>query len=198
MTDVIRPAPSADLEVERPSRWLRPELLAYAISEQGRLACERLTEEEPDGADRTLVRRAHRGLGRAGFIASDALEPGLRLSVLEILRAEGPVPAPPAGDRREEALMLARHAGAAVDRCGQQPRLAAQMQYARLECRNAVAALTALVGPRRSGALEREAEERGSFREDWQQANLVPHSAQRMPDSSGRLSDPAPGSVAGR
>jgi len=54
---------------------------AYTLLEEARLRCEQLTADEPE--DRVSLRKIHRELGLAGWLASSELAPDRRLALLD-------------------------------------------------------------------------------------------------------------------
>jgi hypothetical protein len=148
--------------------WEDDRALAFAIAEQGRLLCERMPPL-PRRADE--LRRAHRGFGLAGYVASEEMDREERLAVLELCRETGPARPPQAGDDLEAALLLAVHGRALSGRCAP---LAGWAFTARLELSSARNALTPLVGGSRALVLVQMASRGGHLRAPWQRTHLAP------------------------
>ena len=119
--------------------------LAYAIVEQGRVACERLAADEPAGPVRRRLEAAHSGFGLAGYAVSDHMLDGVRPALYLMVAAAGPAQLEGLAGA-EQALGYAIHGAAAIERCFATPWLTAQMQVAHRAVRQAHVALTGLVG----------------------------------------------------
>ena len=61
--------------------WKDDQALAYAIVEQGRVACEQLIQAEPSPRVARRLAAAHNGFGLAAYAASDHLLEGVRPAV---------------------------------------------------------------------------------------------------------------------
>lgn len=157
----------------RTVRSLGDQALAYAIAERARLACEALLEETEAPRDLVLLGAAHRGLGLAGYLASEGLAPATRREVLQLVHDDEPVPLPPARTAPERILVLALHGREAVRRCAREPVVAAAMALAARSCREALDPLARLVGEDRAEEIV-SAVEGGRYSEvAWQRAHLA-------------------------
>jgi hypothetical protein len=65
---------------------LAAEEQAYVLVEQARLRCERFRDCAGTDGERVVLGRVHREIGMAGWLASAALEPARRLSLLTAAR----------------------------------------------------------------------------------------------------------------
>jgi hypothetical protein len=153
--------------------WKDDQALAYAIVEQGRVACEELLALDPSPRVGGRLTAAHTGFGLAGYCASDHLLHGVRPALYLLIDEAGP--APLAGIRGAEyALMFAIHGAAAIERCFPTPWLTAQMQLAHRAVRQAHVALTGLVGLGAAAQRTIEATRSGELQRDWQARRLRP------------------------
>ena len=153
--------------------WNDDQALAYAIVEQGREACARLLA---DGGSPQVVRHldaAHDGFGRAGYAVSDHLAEGLRPSIWLLVQEAGPAPLPGVTGV-EQALVLAVHGTAAIERCMTSSWLTAQMAVAHRAVREAHVALTAIIGLGAAAQLSLEATRAGELRRERQTRRLRP------------------------
>ena len=119
--------------------------LAYAIAEQGRVACERLAEGDCSVAAQRRLWAAHNGFGLAAYAISDHLLDGVRAALHVMIEDAGPVPIDGLSGV-EHALAFAIHGAAAIERCFATPWLTAQAQIAHRAIRQSHVALTGLVG----------------------------------------------------
>ena len=152
--------------------WNDDQALAYAIVEQGRVACERLLAEEPCTRVARRLRAAHEGFGTAGYAASEELVDGVRPALFLLVETAGPARLDAEGP--EHALLFAIHGAAAIERCFSSPWLIAQMQVAHRAVRQAHVALTGLVGLGVAARRTVEATRLGHLERSWQAAMLRP------------------------
>ena len=153
--------------------WNDDQALAYAIVEQGRVACERLLADERDPRRARRLDAAHAGFGLAGYAASGHLLEGLRPSIWLLVDEAGPTPLPGVAGA-EHALMFAIHGAAAIERCFPTPWLTAQMQVAHRAIRQAHVALTGLVGLGAAAQRTIDATRSGELSREWQARRLRP------------------------
>ena len=153
--------------------WRDDQALAYAIVEQGRVACSKLLEDHPSARVARRLAAAHNGFGLAGFHASDHLLDGVRPAIHLLVQEAGPTPLPGAGGA-EHALMFAIHGAAAIERCFPSPWLTGQMQIAHRAVRQAHVALTGIVGLGAAAQLTIDATRSGELHRDWQSRHLRP------------------------
>jgi hypothetical protein len=153
--------------------WKDDQALAYAILEQGRVACELLLARERSARVARRLTTAHNGFGMAGYSASDHMLDGIRPAVHVLIGEAGP--APIAGvEGAEHALLFAIHGAAAIERCFPTPWLTAQMQVAHRAVRQAHVALTGLVGLGAAAQRTIDATRSGELHRDWQARRLRP------------------------
>ena len=153
--------------------WKDDQALAYAIVEQGRVACERLMLTEPAPRVARRLAAAHNGFGLAGYAASDHLLEGVRPAVYLLIDEAGPAPISGVSGP-EHALMFAIHGAAAIERCFPTPWLTGQMQIAHRAVRQAHVALTGLVGLGAAAQRTIDATRSGELHRDWQSRRLRP------------------------
>jgi hypothetical protein len=153
--------------------WRDDQALAYAIVEQGRVACEALIAEARSPRVERRLSAAHNGFGLAGFSASDHLLEGIRPAVHLLIEEAGPAPLAQVTGA-EHALMFAIHGAAAIERCFPTPWLTAQMQIAHRAVRQAHVALTGLVGLGAAAQRTIDATRSGELHRDWQSCHLRP------------------------
>jgi hypothetical protein len=156
--------------------WRDDQALAYAIVEQGRVACARLLEQDPVPRDKRGLVAAHNGFGLAGFLASDHLLPGVRPAVHVMVEETGPArtPALRTTDPLHQALLFAIHGAAAIERCLATPWLLEQMRQAHRSVRQAHVALTTMAGLGLAARLTVEESDAGHLERAWQQRHLRP------------------------
>jgi hypothetical protein len=153
--------------------WKDDQALAYAIVEQGRVACEELLALEPSPRVARRLIAAHNGFGLASYAASDHLLEGVRVAVHLLIEEAGP--ARIAGVHGpEHALMFAIHGAAAIERCFPTPWLTGQMQIAHRAVRQAHVAITGLVGLGAAAQRTIDATRSGELHRDWQAQHLRP------------------------
>src|SRR3712207_2713500 len=109
-----------------PKWWEDDQALAYAIVEQGRVACEHLLHDTADTVDARYIASAHRGFGVAGYAISDDLAGAVRAALYVVIHEAGPVRLPGAPGTGQ-ALLFATHASAAIERCFDLPHVVAEM-----------------------------------------------------------------------
>jgi hypothetical protein len=153
--------------------WNDDQALAYAIVEQGRVACERLLSDHPTPRVARRLEGAHNGFGLAAYATSDHLLEGIRPAVWLLVEEHGPAQLPGV-DGPEHALMFAIHGAAAIERCFPTPWLTAQMQVAHRAVRQAHVALTGLVGLGVAAQRTIDATRSGELHRDWQARRLRP------------------------
>jgi hypothetical protein len=153
--------------------WDDDQALAYAIVEQGRVACESLLADDPMPRIARRLEAAHNGFGLAGYAASDHLTEGVRASIWLLVNQHGAIDLPGVSGP-EHALMFAIHGAAAIERCFPSPWLTAQMQIAHRSVRQAHVALTGIVGLGAAAQRTIDATRSGELHRDWQARNLRP------------------------
>jgi hypothetical protein len=158
--------------------WTDDQALAYAIAEQGRVACEQLRADGLAPRVRRRLDAAHAGFGHAGYAASDHLLRGVRPAV-HLLIAEGG-PARLSADPLHGALLFAVHGATAIERCFAAPWLLAQMQVAHRAIRQAHVALTTLAGLGVAARLTIEATRAGRLERAWQERHLRPRALDEL------------------
>jgi hypothetical protein len=151
--------------------WMDDQALAYAIVEQGRVACERLVEQEPVAAAERRLWAAHNGFGLAGYAVSDHLLDGVRPALHLMIETAGPARLEGLSGA-DHALAFAIHGAAAIERCFATPWLTAQMQIAHRAVRQAHVALTGLVGLGTAAQRAIEATASGRLDRSWQSRRL--------------------------
>jgi hypothetical protein len=151
--------------------WMDDQALAYAIVEQGRVACEGLVERAPSAAAERRLWAAHNGFGLAGYAVSDHLLDGVRPALHLMIETAGPARLDGLAGA-EHALAFAIHGAAAIERCFSTPWLTAQMQVAHRAVRQAHVALTGLVGLGAAAQLTIEATRAGRLDRLWQAQRL--------------------------
>ena len=154
--------------------WMDDQALAYAIVEQGRVACERLLADEACPRVARRLRAAHDGFGTAGYAASQDLLDGVRPALFMLVETAGPAVLDAEGP--EHALLFAIHGAAAIERCFASPWLIGQMQVAHRAVRQAHVSLTGLVGLGVAARRTVEATRLGHLERDWQATRLRPPS----------------------
>jgi hypothetical protein len=147
--------------------WMDDQALAYAIVEQGRVACERLGEHEHRPAVARRLWAAHNGFGLAGYAVSDHLLEGVRPALHLMIEEAGPATLDGLAGA-EHALGFAIHGAAAIERCFATPWLTAQMQVAHRAVRQAHVALTGLVGLGTAAQRTIDATRAGHLERAWQ------------------------------
>lgn len=153
--------------------WNDDQALAYAIVEQGRVACDLLMSRELSPRVARRLAAAHNGFGLAGYAASDHLLEGVRPTVHLLIDEAGAAPIPGVTGS-EHALMFAIHGAAAIERCFPTPWLTGQMQIAHRAVRQAHVALTGLVGLGAAAQRTIDATRSGELHRDWQSRHLRP------------------------
>ena len=153
--------------------WNDDQALAYAIVEQGRVACERLLADATSPRVERRLDAAHNGFGLAAYAASDHLLDGVRPAVWLLVDEAGPARLPGVSGA-EHALMFAIHGAAAIERCFSAPWLIGQMQVAHRAVRQAHVALTGLVGLGVAARRTVEATRLGRLERSWQATALRP------------------------
>jgi hypothetical protein len=153
--------------------WNDDQALAYAIVEQGRVACELLLDQDPSPRVARRLAAAHNGFGLAGYAASDHLLEGVRPALHVLIDQTGPARLPGVTGA-EHALMFAIHGAAAIERCFPTPWLTGQMQIAHRAVRQAHVALTGLVGLGAAAQRTIDATRSGELQRDWQARRLRP------------------------
>jgi hypothetical protein len=153
--------------------WNDDQALAYAIVEQGRVACAELLADSPAPRVERRLMAAHNGFGLAAYAASDHLLDGVRPAVFLLIEESGPARLPGVTGA-EHALMFAIHGAAAVERCFPTPWLTQQMQLAHRAVRQAHVALTGLIGLGAAAQRTIEATRAGELNRDWQARQLRP------------------------
>lgn len=160
--------------------WRDDQALAYAIVEQGRVACAGLLAQAPSPRVERRLEAAHNGFGLASYAASDHLLEAVRPAVFVLIEEAGP--APIAGlSGAEHALMFAIHGAAAIERCFPTPWLTGQMQIAHRAVRQAHVALTGLVGLGAAAQRTIDATRSGELHRDWQARHLRPPRLNELP-----------------
>jgi hypothetical protein len=153
--------------------WRDDQALAYAVVEQGRVACEQLLDREPPPEEARQLWAAHNGFGLAGYAVSEHMLDGVRPALHVLIAEAGPAPLPRVSGV-DHALMLAIHGAAAVERCFATPWLVAQMQVAHRAVRQAHVSLTSLVGIGAAAQRTIEAHRLGHLDRSWQARRLRP------------------------
>ena len=132
------------------------EALAYVLLEEGRVVCERLSGRVASAGEIAALRAIHRDVGLAGYLASDRMAPSLRRSLVALVHDRGMVDGMSDRAAFEHLLLLCLHAADVLDRA-----VAAHggpdLRSAHGLARDAVDALTRLIGPQRARELRREA-----------------------------------------
>lgn len=154
--------------------WERPDVLAYAVLEQGRCGAEALRRANRSPRDAALLEAVHGGLGMAGYAVSDHLDPSLRRGVAELARDHPPRELPPASTDRERLLLVALHAETLLARCLSDPDIGEQVHLGHLHALDALSAVSVLVGGSRSRALVTGASRAGQFSSQRQRELLAP------------------------
>lgn len=161
--------------------WNDDQALAYAIVEQGRVACEHLLADDPVPRIARRLSAAHNGFGLAAYATSDHLLDGVRAALHVLVDEAGPARLPgPSGP--EHALMFAIHGAVAIERCFPTPWLTGQMQVAHRAVRQAHVALTGLVGLGVAAQRTIDATRSGELHRDWQSRHLRPPRLGELPE----------------
>lgn len=153
--------------------WNDDRAMAYAILEQGRAMAARARDGADDPAELLALDTAHRGFGRAAYLVSEDLLPGVRPALWLMIDEAGP--AALGGPRgAAQALLFAIHGSVAVERCLDDDHDLARIQDAHRAVREAHTALTALLGVPTAAALTIEAAREGRLTRNWQREHLRP------------------------
>ena len=155
------------------SWWTDDRALAYAVLEQGRLMAECARDLADDPGEELALDTAHRGFGRAAYLVSEDLEPGVRPALWLMIDEAGPA-ALGGANGPAQALQFAIHGSVAVERCLDHVEDVARIQEAHRAVREAHTALTALLGVPTAAALTIEAAREGRLTRQWQREHLRP------------------------
>ena len=133
------------------------EALSYVLLEEARLVCEGLRDAAPGTGDDALLAEIHADVGMGAYDASDRMDSSLRLALLDMVRERDIASVMDDAESREHLLLLCLHATDVLDRAVSAPRQGPDLRGARVRAHDAVASVSALVGPRRAREVRREA-----------------------------------------
>lgn len=133
------------------------EALAYVLLEEARLVCEGLRDSVWAAGDLVMLAEIHADVGMGAYDASERMDPSMRAALLDMVRERDIASVMNDAESREHLLLLCLHATDVLDRAVSVPRQGPDLHGARARAHDAVASVSALVGPRRAREVRREA-----------------------------------------